>query len=219
MVIQNNLKTRSPVHKPRINNLKEEILNYNIPELKQYQSKLRNQLKKLKDESKILKTKIDEIDLEITERNKFKTTYKETRLNISHNNFSSPEEYFDNLEDSIEGEILNELKINRTIKAKLIIKVEFLLESGELVYPHFHGELDILYSKHDFNDFYNSQKTLILNKIQSYKINKASIQKFIGMEYIDIYFYKLTPLNGSKSFLHILYHYSNQIIIYCKYSK
>ena len=160
MVIQNNLKTRTPVHKPR----KED----DIPKLKQYQSKLRNQLKKLKDESNILKTKINEIDLEITERNKFKTTYKEIRLNISHNNFSSPDEYFENLEDSIEGEISNELKINQTIKAKLIIKVEFLLESGELIYPHFHGEIDILYSKHDFNDFYNSQKTLLMNKIQSY---------------------------------------------------
>ena len=149
------------------------MLNYNIPQLKQHQNKLRNQLKKLKDESKIIKNKIDEIDLEITERKRYKTTYKETRLNISHNSFSSPDEYFENLEDSIEGEILNEININRTIKAKLVIKVEFLLESGELIHPYFHGEIDILYSKHEFKDFYNSQKTLLINKIQSY-LNTAS---------------------------------------------
>ena len=105
---------------------------------------------------------------------------------------------------------MNELKINQTIKAKLIIKVEFLLESDELVYPHFHGEIDILYSKHDFNDFYNSQKTLLMNKIQSY-VNKASIQKFIGMEYIDIYFYKLTPLKGS-SYIVPLFKLNNNIV-------
>ena len=45
------------------------------------------------------------------------------------------------LEDSIKGEILNKTRINQTIKCKLIIKVIFLLESDEMVYPHFHGEL------------------------------------------------------------------------------
>ena len=38
-----------------------------------------------------------------------------------------------------------------------------------------------------------------MNKIQSY-VNRASIQKFIGMKYIDIYFYRVTPLNGSSYF-------------------
>ena len=42
-----------------------------------------------------------------------------------------------------------------------------------MVYPYFHGELEILYSKDDFEDFYNSQKISIMNKIQSY-INRAS---------------------------------------------
>ena len=42
-------------------------------------------------------SKINEIDIKIDERNRQRTTYKETRLNISHNNLSSPDEYFDSL--------------------------------------------------------------------------------------------------------------------------
>ena len=69
------------------------------------------------------------------------------------------------LEDSIKGEISNELIINQTIKCKLILKVIFLSESGEMVYPYFHGELEILYTIPEFEDFYNSQKISIMNKI------------------------------------------------------
>ena len=57
-----------------------------------------------------------------------------------------------------------------------------------MVYPYFHGELEILYSIHDFEDLYNSQKISTMNKIQSYG-NRAYIQKFIGMESTDINFY------------------------------
>ena len=205
---------RKPIPKPRkslTENFRDEILNCNVPELKQCRNKLRSQIQKLKEESNILKSKIDEIDIEIEERNHYRTTYKEMRINLSHNNLSSPDEYFDKLEDSIKGEILNELRINQTIKCKLIIKVTFLLERGEIVYPYFHGELEILYSKDDFEDFYNSQKISIMNKIQSY-VNRASIQKFIGMEFIDIYFYGVTPLNGS-SYITPLFNNSNNNMV------
>ena len=57
------------------------------------------------------------------------------------------------------------------ILTKIVI---FLLESGKIVYPHFHGELEILYLIHDFEDYYNLQKISIMNKIQSY-VYKASI--------------------------------------------
>ena len=79
-----------------------------------------------------------------------------------------------------------------------------------MVYPYFHGELEILYSKHDFENFFNSQKISIMNKIQSY-IKRASIQKFIGMGYIDIYLYGVTPLNGS-SYIKPLFKINNDIV-------
>ena len=78
-------------------------MKYNVPELKQYQNKLHSQIKKLKEKSNILKSKINEIDIEIEERNHYRTTYKQIRINLSHNNLSSPDEYFDKLEDSIKG--------------------------------------------------------------------------------------------------------------------
>ena len=100
---------RKPISRKSLTeNFKNEILNYNVPELKQYQNKLRSQLNKLKEKSNIIRSKIDEMDIEIEERNYYRTTYKEIRINLSHNYLSSPDEYFDNLEDSIKGEILNE---------------------------------------------------------------------------------------------------------------
>ena len=49
-----------------------------------------------------------------------------------------------------------------------------------------------------------------MKKIQTY-VNRASIQKFIGMEYIDIYFYKVVPLNGS-SYFEPLFKRNNNIV-------
>ena len=62
----------------------------------------------MREESNILKSKINEVDIEIDGK-RYRTTYKEIRVNISHNNLSSPQEYFDTLEDSIKEEISNEL--------------------------------------------------------------------------------------------------------------
>ena len=118
------------------------------------------------------------------------------------------------LEDSIKEEISNELRINQTIKSKLTIKVIFLLESGEIVYPYFHGEIEILFWIHNFEDFCNSQKVSIIhvNKIQSC-INKSSVQKFLGIEYIDIHLYRITPLNWSLYFESLFMRNSNIINI------
>ena len=81
-----------------------------------------------------------------------------------------------------------------------------------MVYPYFHGELEILYSKNDFEDFYNSQKISIMNKIQSY-VSRAPIQKFIGMEFIDIYFYRVKLLNGSSCITPLFNNNNNNNIV------
>ena len=88
-------KSRPKPRKSLTENFKNEIINHRIPGLKRYRNKFCSQLEKLKERSNILKSKINKIDIETEEGNHYKTTYREIRINLSHNTFSSPDEYCD----------------------------------------------------------------------------------------------------------------------------